>query len=218
MKKRLNLFCLCVIAAFLLSVSGNVQMIVRIFINGFEIGMKAAEEGGEMPVLPAYKQIHTMPTDLTEVTGTVTNLKDGSQLAIKPLVSLVECPSMPTSSAAAALWEAMAALVVIVGFIYTTVYFCKLIVQINRNIVFDWTNVKYLRRIGWGLIAIFFCAFVSVWITNYQLSQVVALKGTEFNLLLAFSDPTFILGFIALLAAEVFALGLRLKEENDLTI
>ena len=161
MKKRLNLFCLCVIAAFLLSVSGNVQMIVRIFINGFEIGMKAAEEGGEMPVLPAYKQIHTMPTDLTEVTGTVTNLKDGSQLAIKPLVSLVECPSMPTSSAAA-LWEAMAALVVIVGFIYTTVYFCKLIVQINRNIVFDWTNVKYLRRIGWGLIAIFFCAFVSV--------------------------------------------------------
>ena len=216
MKKRLNLFCLCVIAAFLLSVSGNVQMIVRIFINGFEIGMKAAEEGGEMPVLPAYKQIQTMPTDLTEVTGTVTNLKDGSQLAIKPLVSLVECPSMPTSSAA--LWEAMAALVVIVGFIYTTVYFCKLIVQINRNIVFDWTNVKYLRRIGWGLIAIFFCAFVSVWITNYQLSQVVALKGTEFNLLLAFSDPTFILGFIALLAAEVFALGLRLKEENDLTI
>ncbi|MCF2599004.1 DUF2975 domain-containing protein [Phocaeicola barnesiae] len=216
MKKRLNLFCLCVIAAFLLSVSGNVQMIVRIFINGFEIGMKAAEEGGEMPVLPAYKQIHTMPTDLTEVTGTVTNLKDGSQLAIKPLVSLVECPSMPTSSAA--LWEAMAALVVIVGFIYTTVYFCKLIVQINRNIVFDWTNVKYLRRIGWGLIAIFFCAFVSVWITNYQLSQVVALKGTEFNLLLAFSDPTFILGFIALLAAEVFALGLRLKQENDLTI
>ena len=216
MKKRLNLFCLCVIAAFLLSVSGNVQMIVRIFINGFEIGMKAAEEGGEMPVLPAYKQIHTMPTGLTEVTGTVTNLKDGSQLAIKPLVSLVECPSMPTSSAA--LWEAMAALVVIVGFIYTTVYFCKLIVQINRNIVFDWTNVKYLRRIGWGLIAIFFCAFVSVWITNYQLSQVVALKGTEFNLLLAFSDPTFILGFIALLAAEVFALGLRLKEENDLTI
>lgn len=216
MKKRLNLFCLCVIAAFLLSVSGNVQMIVRIFINGFETGMKAAEEGGEMPVLPAYKQIHTMPTDLTEVTGTVTNLKDGSQLAIKPLVSLVECPSMPTSSAP--LWEAMAALVVIVGFIYTTVYFCKLIVQINRNIVFDWTNVKYLRRIGWGLIAIFFCAFVSVWITNYQLSQVVALKGTEFNLLLAFSDPTFILGFIALLAAEVFALGLRLKEENDLTI
>ncbi|MDM8257940.1 DUF2975 domain-containing protein [Phocaeicola barnesiae] len=216
MKKRLNLFCLCVIAAFLLSVSGNVQMIVRIFINGFEIGMKAAEEGGEMPVLPAYKQIHTMPTDLTEVTGTVTNLKDGSQLAIKPLVSLVECPSMPTSSAA--LWEAMAALVVIVGFIYTTVYFSKLIVQINRNIVFDWTNVKYLRRIGWGLIAIFFCAFVSVWITNYQLSQVVALKGTEFNLLLAFSDPTFILGFIALLAAEVFALGLRLKQENDLTI
>lgn len=217
MKKKLNLLCLCVIAAFLLSVSGNVQMIVRIFINGFEIGMKAAEEGGEMPVLPAYKQIHTMPTDLTEVTGTVTNLKDGSQLAIKPLVSLVACPSMPTSSAAA-LWEAMAALVVIVGFIYTTVYFCKLIVQINRNIVFDWTNVKYLRRIGWGLIAIFFCAFVSVWITNYQLSQVVALKGTEFNLLLAFSDPTFILGFIALLAAEVFALGLRLKEENDLTI
>lgn len=60
--------------------------------------------------------------------------------------------------------------------------------------------------------------FLCLWITNYQLSQEVALKGTEFNLLLAFSDSTFILGFIALLAAEVFAIGLRLKEENDLTI
>lgn len=217
MKKRLNLFCLCVIVAFLLSISGNVQMIVQMFINGVEIGMKAAEEGGEMPVVPVYKQIHTMPTDLTEVTGTVTNLKDGGELAIKPLVSLVECPPMQTNPATTLL-ESIVALVVIVGFIYAAVYFCKLIVQINRNIVFDWTNVKYLRRIGWSLIAMFFCAFVSVWITNYQLSQEVALKGTEFNLLLAFSDPTFILGFIALLAAEVFAIGLRLKEENDLTI
>ena len=45
MKKKLNLLCLCVIAAFLLSVSGNVQMIVRIFINGFEIGMPVCHCG-----------------------------------------------------------------------------------------------------------------------------------------------------------------------------
>ena len=31
MKKRLNIFCVCMIAAFLLSVSGNVYLIIEMF-------------------------------------------------------------------------------------------------------------------------------------------------------------------------------------------
>ena len=64
MKKKLNIFCACVIAAFLLSVSGNVYMVAKIFINGIEIGMKTAQ--GEIMDVPQYKTVHILPTDLTE--------------------------------------------------------------------------------------------------------------------------------------------------------
>lgn len=90
MKKRLNIFCVCMIAAFLLSVSGNVYLIIEMFINGVEVGMKAAQ--GEITEIPQYKMVHVLPTDMMETTGTVTNLKDGRQLAVKPITALVECP------------------------------------------------------------------------------------------------------------------------------
>ena len=75
MKKRLNIFCVCMIAAFLLSVSGNVYLIIEMFVNGVEVGMKAAQ--GEITEIPQYKMVHVLPTDMMETTGTVTNLKDG---------------------------------------------------------------------------------------------------------------------------------------------
>ena len=55
-------------------------------------------------------------------------------------------------------------------------------------------------------------------IGNYEAAQALELKGCEYSNIFAFSEPTFILGFIALLVAEVFAVGLKMKEEQDLTI
>lgn len=67
MKKRLNIFCVCMIAAFLLSVSGNVYLIIEMFINGVEVGMKAAQ--GEITEIPQYKMVHVLPTDMMETTN-----------------------------------------------------------------------------------------------------------------------------------------------------
>nr|VDS02402.1 FIG00403233: hypothetical protein [uncultured bacterium]VDS02628.1 FIG00403233: hypothetical protein [uncultured organism]VDS02659.1 FIG00403233: hypothetical protein [uncultured organism] len=215
MKKRLNIFCACMIAAFLLSVSGNVYLIIEMFINGVEVGMKAAQ--GEITEIPQYKMVHVLPTDMMETTGTVTNLKDGRQLAVKPITAFIECP-YPHSSHGFEVLQGLIGFIVIIGFVYATVYFAKLMIHINRNIVFDWINVKHLRRVGWSLTGMCVLSFISVWISNHQLAQCIELAGSKLNILVAFSDSTLILGFIALLASEVFAIGLRLKEENELTI
>lgn len=215
MKKKLNIFCACVIAAFLLSVSGNVYMLAKMFLNGVEIGLKTAQ--GEIMEVPQYKMVHILPIDLMETTGTVTNLKDGKQLAIKPMTALIEYPYTNISLGISVL-QGFIGFIVLVGFIYVVIYFGKLIIHINRNIVFDWINVKHLRRIGWSMVGMCVLGYISIWISNHQFAQSIELAGSEFNTLMAFSDSTLILGFIALLAAEIFALGLRLKEENDLTI
>lgn len=217
MKKRLNLLCFCVIAAFLLSLSGSIQMTVQMFLNGMEAGMKAAEKG-EVTQIPNYKTVYTIPTDMFQAkTGTVTNLKDGSELDIKPILSMIECPQAKGSTENP-LFSIAIGLTLLVCFLYALTCFCKLILHINRNIVFDWSNVKYLRRIGWSLIIMFAGAFFHTWLANQQVAEVVELAGSQFSVLLIFTEPTFILGFISLLAAEVVAIGLRIKEENDLTI
>lgn len=216
MKKKLNIFCACVIAAFLLSASGNVYMVAKIlFINGMEIGLKAAQ--GEIIDVPQYKTMHVLPTDLTKTAGTITNLKDGKQLAIKPMTALMEYPYTNISLGISVL-QGFIGFIVLIGLISVVVYFGKLMIHINRNIVFDWINVKHLRRIGWNMLGIYVLGYISIWISNHQFAQAIELAGSEFNTLMASSDSTLILGFIALLAAEIFALGLRLKEENDLTI
>ena len=63
------------------------------------------------------------------------------------------------------------------------------------------------------------CTLATIVIGNYDIaSQVLQLNGCEFSYTFAFSDATLILGFISLLVAEVFAIGLKMKEEQDLTI
>ena len=116
MKKRLNIFCVCMIAAFLLSVSGNVYLIIEMFINGVEVGMKAAQ--GEITEIPQYKMVHILPTDMMETTGTVTNLKDGRQLAVKPITALVECPYSHSSHGFEVL-QGLIGFIVIIGFVQT---------------------------------------------------------------------------------------------------
>lgn len=127
MKKKLNIFCACVIAAFLLSASGNVYMVAKIlFINGMEIGLKAAQ--GEIIDVPQYKTMHVLPTDLTKTAGTITNLKDGKQLAIKPMTALIEYPYTNISLGISVL-QGFIGFIVLIGLISVVVYFGKLMIQ-----------------------------------------------------------------------------------------
>ena len=96
--------------------------------------------------------------------------------------------------------------------------FFYLIRNINRGDIFSWKNVRFLRKLGWALILLFICTLGTTVIGNYEASQVLQLNGCEFSYTFAFSDATFILGFISLLVAEVFAIGLKMKEEQELTI
>lgn len=112
----------------------------------------------------------------------------------------------------------IASFISVIAGIFCLLQFFYLIRNINRGDIFSWKNVKFLRKLGWALILLFICTLASIVIGNYEASQVLQLNGCEFSYTFAFSDATLILGFISLLVAEVFAIGLKMKEEQDLTI
>lgn len=215
MKKRLNLLCACVLIGLLLSTSTVISLMVQAASTGFKAGYESVEKGKDLNISD-YKMACTIPSDLFAETGSVTNLKNSSQASIKPIISLIEAPT--TGSSLSRITNGITTLISVIAGIFCLIQFFYLIRNINRGDIFSWKNVKFLRRLGVSLILLFICSFATVMIGNYEAAQVLELNGCEYSNIFAFSDPTFILGFIALLVAEVFSIGLKMKEEQELTI
>lgn len=216
MKKRLNLICLGIVLTVLVSMS----FLFSTFYYGFKAGIDAYEQGaaGVEKLDVTYKMIGTMPTDvITNETATAINEKDGSTVSILPFISMIGIPN-EKADATDSIFLSLLDWMVIICCIYAIVQFVKMIRNIHRNIIFDWANVKRLRRLGLSLILCFCCSLVTFAINNHLVSQVISLKDCDFSIAFQFSDPTLLIGFTSLLFAEIFAIGLRLKEENDLTI
>ncbi|MBM6946411.1 DUF2975 domain-containing protein [Bacteroides gallinaceum] len=216
MKKRLNLICLGIVLAVLVSMS----FLFSTFYYGFKAGIDAYEQGaaGVEKLDVTYKMIGTMPTDvITNETATAINEKDGSTVSILPFISMIGIPN-EKADATDSIFLSLLDWMVIICCIYAIVQFVKMIRNIHRNIIFDWANVKRLRRLGFSLILCFCCSLVTFAINNHLVSQVISLKDCDFSIAFQFSDPTLLIGFTSLLFAEIFAIGLKLKEENDLTI
>jgi hypothetical protein len=216
MKKRLNLICLGIVLAVLVSMS----FLFSTFYYGFKAGIDAYKQGaaGVEKLDVTYKMIGTMPTDvITNETATAINEKDGSTVSILPFISMIGIPN-EKADATDSIFLSLLDWMVIICCIYAIVQFVKMIRNIHRNIIFDWANVKRLRRLGLSLILCFCCSLVTFAINNHLVSQAISLKDCDFSIAFQFSDPTLLIGFTSLLFAEIFAIGLKLKEENDLTI
>ena len=108
--------------------------------------------------------------------------------------------------------EALCALPICIAVICLSVHsfvsFVKFILNVNRDQVFTLKNVSLLRSTGWrSLIAMVLCVPMELILMGTKLE-------TVFD---EYVDPI-IFSVFCLIIAEAFAIGLKLKEEQDLTI
>ena len=108
--------------------------------------------------------------------------------------------------------------ILIIFGIKAVLQFIKFIRNINRSDIFCWANVKLLRKLGTSLLITFAATLTSTYMHTWQLSQVLKIPGYSYNWLNPFSHSSLLLGVLAFVIAEVFAIGLKMKEEQDLTI
>ena len=105
------------------------------------------------------------------------------------------------------LLEFFAELFAIVAAIVSFLSFVRFILNVNRNKVFVWENVNLLRLAACGLMIL---AVVAAGDELYTGCGFVEVYDHFFD--------AFIFGVFNLIVAEVFAVGLKLQEEQDLTI
>lgn len=91
--------------------------------------------------------------------------------------------------------------------IRSLIAFIRFILNVNRDKVFVWENVPLLRWTGWGLLT------ATAIIAIHDLLEHIPIERIYNN-----SIDDFIFSVFCLIMAEVFIIGLKLKEEQDLTI
>ncbi|WP_163211279.1 DUF2975 domain-containing protein [Bacteroides sp. 519] len=98
------------------------------------------------------------------------------------------------------------------------IVFILIIISINNSNIFSWKNVSRLRWLGGLLVVSFITSVIPAFISFHILTKSFAVEGYSMHIHDFISIITLVLGVLSYIVAEIFAIGLRLKEEQDLTI
>ncbi len=92
-------------------------------------------------------------------------------------------------------------------YIYTFACFVRFILNVNNGEVFTWANVDLLRTVGWCIVVATVVMFA---IMSPDIDNLWELWGDAIGVVIE--------GIFILIMAEAFAIGMKLKEEQELTI
>ena len=195
---------------------GYIETPMCAFVDGFRAGMNYVDNKEQFQKTNNMKSIALFPDNFANLKDSVYNEKTGEFV---PAIygKLVVSVNTPVN-----IWlkfiTMMCNFIGIFTMIFSVVFFAKLIIAINKSRIFDWKNVRRLRWLGAILILNFICSAFPAYISAYELSGVFSISGYSVNLSGLVSKLTLVLGLVALIVGEVFAIGLKMKEEQDLTI
>lgn len=219
MKKRLNIFCLLVLLVLGISVYMNFAANMAGFMIGVEAGQSSLQDPEKLQYLQNLADVSLRPVSGHILIDSVYNEVTASFLPVMHSRMIV---GLPAADASPSIWKAICTLFLFLAFIILVtaciVFFIRLIIAINKSDIFNWKNVSRLYKMGGCLIAIFALELTSVLLTSRQAAHLLSIPGYEINSMDSLSFTTLILGGCALLVGEIFAIGLRLKEEQELTI
>lgn len=216
MKKRLNILCLMVFVVVGISF---IPVVYGIAI-GFSAGFSADASGNSLNNIDrmvAGEQIVLTPSYLNDLAaGTIRNEVTGKETTIWPEHIIVD---QAISYPAWYEWtNNICRLLTIVALLVIVVLFLKLIVRVNRGQVFEWSNVRLLRWLGCiELIASIVMTTLQIYGASIANEQ-FAVKGFVPDYFNYISTMELSVGLVALIVAEIFAVGLKMKEEQELTI
>ncbi len=212
--KRTSINVLCVVIILILA--SNVLTTLWTGIQAFIAGWNApiVAETTLMPVRVALHHYHSAPiapgdTVYLDHDQVFPAMVDRATLMMPdhsvPLgVQIVDCVGI---------------LVILTLLVLLVIQFLKFIVNINRGLIFEYANIRHLRRFGIYLIGISLMQCVMGLSNDYAIS-LLGLSSYGVPLTSAWTLPwsDMLFGCLALLMAQVWTRGLRMREEQELTI
>ena len=148
--------------------------------------------------------------------STLLNKKNGNMVPASISLAIVKAP-IEKRPGLNLLWDFICSVIYFSSIIMVIFNFIKIIIAVNKSIIFEWINVRRLRRIGVGFLILFISGAFIMANQNSAASEVLEIENYKI-VNYSYDGAVLLLGIISFLIAEIFAVGLRLKEEQDLTI
>ena len=231
MKRRLNILCLIVLLLMGWSVLETAYYMAVGATTGFKAGWEYAKQQKENPQatktpemetigqLQYMEHVHLSPKtfDMEHwLADSVYNARTQQYVPAMYAELMVSVPRI--ESTAMQIANTLLGLLKLAVSIWAIVLFIKWVVAVNRSDIFTWHNVRRLRLMGVLMLVSCAATWLVEYLTVHSVEQVFTLPGYELSLAGTVPLSVLLLGLCSLIVAEVFAIGLRMKEEQDLTI
>ncbi len=219
MKSRLNILSLLIVLVFVYAAGYEVYLANTDFKQGFREGYSSVEvnDGLEVktPGVPYYIKLGLdtegyMPVDSIYSKTTEKYYKvEYTSMKFYPhqeASSLYNIASMISSFA------------MMIIFFILIIAFWKVISSVKRAVIFERCNIRRLRIIGFCFALIALLSGILEFIVVIETKKLITIDGYSILSGEWFASSLWIYALISFLIAEIFAIGLRLKEEQELTI
>lgn len=226
MKRRLNILCVLVLLVLGYSVSVTAYYMGLGMKAGVEASQEIMENGNQETLddlreMAGMEYVGLIPRSLNQgikklFSDSIYNEKSGEYVPV--MYSSMAVSVRTNRSWASSAASGVLGLLNFVAIVWAIVLFFKIIVAVNRSHIFNWQNVRRLCRMGLLLVAGFGCSFLSSYLSIYNLREVLVLQNYDLSISDLVSTTNLVIGLTALIVAEVFAIGLKLQEEQELTI
>ena len=197
------------------AISISIESFMSGLMEGFNKGQTMDPKNLEFSDINGLFLVTLKPIESYAMPDKLLNKKNGQLLPARINNAMIKAPIEISGSNM--LWTLICSAFVIAGFITAAFNFLKIILAVNKSVIFEWINVKRLRRMGIGFVLMFVVGAILAYIEKYAVSELIDIENYKI-INSPYDGGILMFGVISFLVAEIFAVGLRLKEEQELTI
>lgn len=219
MKRRLNVICALVVLMFVVELCYDIIDASKSFAEGYKEGMQHSETGSTKGVadvsFPYDSYLVEFSSHKSGSKESILNAKTKKTVPFEPISGSI---SILNTNPLYSFFATIFRLVLIVFYVIAVVLFFKFIRNINKNVIFDLMNVCILRWMGVCFVCVFFSNILSSLIDYYGLNQCFSSMNLDLHPYHLLATTEILLGLTAFIVAEIFSIGIKMREEQEFTV
>lgn len=219
MKRRLNLYSILIAALILVQVGLSIHSMIL----GFSVGWNTAKTEHQAHPRRGYTSIVSLniapdqANSLTEAKFSDQVFHADKDVKVWPL-KVMAATSDSRYTMFTALIVILISIAELVFAVMLIVHFMKFVLNVNRQRVFEHDNIRHLRWVGGLLLFFGILETMEAMIDTYRASEFIHLSHYQILYSQTIETSTIVCGLVTLILAETFAIGMKMKEEAELTI